>query len=172
MATLASHREHAPATARAEWTPQMALRYAWYVYLTLLVIPFLLFLYVVWSGDRSAEVPGRELANRWFIGTVAYMVLVVPASFFLRSRYFQGYWTGDCVSPRNYFKGMLVVWLALEIGGLLSLAGCLVTRSFAPCILPALVGFMMFAALWPSGRAMICGDRGASDDPEKYEEPR
>jgi hypothetical protein len=172
MATLVSHREHTAETTDSGWTPQMALRYAWYVYLALLVIPFLLFLYVVWAGDRSAEIPGRALANRWFIGTVAYIVLVVPASFFLRSRYFQGYWSGDCVSPRNYFKGMLVSWLALEIGGLLSLTGCLVTGSFAPCILPALVAFMMFAALWPNGRAMICRDRGASDDPERYEEPR
>jgi hypothetical protein len=172
MATLTSHREHVAAAVGNEWTPQTALRYSWYAFLTLLVIPMLLFLYVVWSGDRTADSPDRALAQRWFIGTVAYMVLVVPASFFLRSRYLQRYWSGECVAPADYFRGMMVSWVALEVGGLLSLAGCLVTGTFAPCILPAIVAFMMFVALWPSGRAMICRDRGASDDPEEYEEPR
>src|SRR5688572_9198968 len=122
MATLTSHQDHAAqlTPVHNEWTPQKALSYSWYAFLTLLVIPFLLFLYVVWSGDRGTELANRDLANRWFIGTVAYMVLVVPASFFLRSRYFQGYWTGECVSPGNYFKGMMVSWVALEIAGLLS----------------------------------------------------
>ena len=82
------------------------------------------------------------------------------------------YWSGECVPPRNYFKGMLVVWVALEIGGLLSLTGVMMTRSFAPCILPALVAFMAYLAMWPTGRAMVCRDRGATDDPERYEEPR
>jgi hypothetical protein len=127
----------------------------------------------LWSGDSgTTETRDLWLANRWFLWTVAYMVVVVPASFFARSRFFRGYWTGNCVAPRNYFRGMLVTWLALEVGGLLSIAGCLMTRSFAPCILPALVAFMMFVALWPAGRAMVCHDRGESDDPEKYEEPR
>jgi hypothetical protein len=182
MATVASHSDHAHPHPRAEWTPQVALRYSWYAFLTLLVIPFIFFLYTVWAMDRglwtggggtgTGETRNLWLANRWFIGTVAYIVFIVPASFFLRSRFFRGYWTGNCVAPGNYFKGMLTVWLALEIGGLLSITGCLVTRAFAPCILPALVAFMMFVVLWPSGRAMICNDRGSSDDPEKYEEPR
>lgn len=173
MATVASHRDPSDAPVRGELTPQRALRYAWFSYLTLLVIPLLLFLYVVaQSGDRAAAGRDLGLANRWFIGTVAYVVLVVPASFFLRSRFFRGYWSGNRVAPRDYLKGMMTVWLALEVGGLLALTGCLVTGSFAPCILPAIVAFMAFAALWPNGRAMICNDRGASDDPEKYEEPR
>ena len=110
---------------------------------------------------------------RWFIGCVAYVVLIVPASFFLRSRFFRAYWNvGECVSPRNYFLGMVSTWVALEIAGLLSITGCLVTRTFAPCIIPAAVAFMAFVMLWPNGRAMVCRDRGESDDPEKYEEPR
>jgi hypothetical protein len=175
MATLASsHREHVGAHAVAAWTPQAALRYAWFAYLALLVIPAILLLYTVWSNDHAGEGVGdRDLATRWFIACVAYVVVVVPASFFVRSRFFRAYWTaGQCVSPRNYFMGMMVTWVALEVAGLLSITGCLVTRTFAPCILPAVVAFMTFVALWPSGRAMVCRDRGESDDPEKYEEPR
>jgi hypothetical protein len=165
--------------SKAAWTPKLALRYAWYCWLVMLVIPFLVFLGTVWSFMSSSDSilgagqrPNMDLANGWFIASVAYMVLIVPASFFVRSRFFRGYWRGECVSPRDYFKGMMTVWVALEIGGLLSLAGCIMSRAMAPCILPSLVAFMMFVAMWPSGRAMVCLDRGVSDDPEKYEEPR
>lgn len=171
MALLASH--HTQGLTHKELTPQQALRYAWYVYLVMLATPFLLFLYVTWSlsggGLLRRDV---SLSDGWFIGSVAYMVLIVPASFFVRSRYFKEYWTGGCVAPKNYLTGMLITWTALEIGGLLSLLGCLVSRSLLPSLLPALAAFMMFAVLWPNGRAMICAGRGSSDDPEHYEEPR
>ena len=174
MATLASHRETTSVHALDNWTPQQGLRYAWYAYLTLLVLPLLLFLYTVVMADRGADgLQDRDVAMRWFIRCVAYIVVVVPVSFFIRSRCFRAYWNvGECVSPRNYVTGMLVTWVALEMAGLLSITGCLVSRTFAPCIIPAAVAFMAFVALWPSGRAMICHDRGESDDPEKYEEPR
>ncbi len=38
MATLASHREPANVHSSDNWTPQQGLRYAWYAYLTLLVL--------------------------------------------------------------------------------------------------------------------------------------
>ncbi len=75
------------------------------------------------------------------------------------------------MAPRQYLKGMYVVWGALEVGGLLSLFGCVMSRSLVPGILPAIAAFVMFVVLWPNGRAMTCAG-GASDDPEKYEEPR
>ena len=74
--------------------------------------------------------------------------------------------------PKSYLVGMLGVWATIEIGGLASLIGCLVTRSLLPTLLPALVAFMLFVPLWPSGRSMICSHKGDSDDPETYEEPR
>src|SRR6476620_4220648 len=77
MATVASHREHAGAPTVDSWTPQMGLRYAWFAYLALLVIPLLLFLYTVWNAEGGADgVHNRDLATRWFIGCVAYVVLV------------------------------------------------------------------------------------------------
>jgi hypothetical protein len=140
----------------------------------MLVLPLLLTLYVVWTlgGATTSERRDLPLANGWFIASVAYMCLVAPASFFIRSRFFRDYWKGQCVPPRQYLKGMYVVWGALEVGGLLSLVGCLMSRSLLPGLLPAVAAFVMFVVLWPSGRAMVCSDRGASDDPEKYEEPR
>lgn len=159
--------------AGKELTPEVALRYAWGGWLTMLACPFVLFLYVAWSlmGDQPMR-RNRPLSDVWFLASVAYMVLIVPATFFIRSRLFRAYWKGDCVAPRAYLTGMYTVWGALELGGLLSLAGCLASRSLLPSLMPAIAAFMMFVVLWPSGRAMICAGRGASDDPEHYEEPR
>jgi hypothetical protein len=99
------------------------------------------------------------------------MALVVPAAIFLRSYIFKAYWAGDTVHPKSYLKGMLGVWATIEIGGVLALVGCLVSHSLLPNLLPALVAFMLFTPLWPSGLAMVrhCGNQ---DDPSEYKEPR
>jgi hypothetical protein len=175
MATLVS--SHAPGQPAArELTPERALRYAWYTWLTMLAVPFVFFLYVVHrfsQGHDARSAPGTiPFSDAWFLATVAYMVVVVPAFFFVRSRYFKRYWTGECVPPRNYLTGMTLLWASLEVGGLLSMIGCLATRSLMPCLLPAIVGLVMFLTQWPNGRAMVCKGRGATDDPETYEEPR
>jgi hypothetical protein len=167
VATLA-----VPARDRSELSPGQALRVAWCCWLMLLSIPALVFLIVMWrmmDGDVSAlDGPASE---RWFLVTMAYLAIAVPSSFFLRSHVFKAYWSGQCVSPRSYLKGMLTVWLAIEIGGIMALLGCLLTDSLLPNLLPAMVAFILFIPFWPSGRAMTrpCGHE---DDPENYEEPR
>lgn len=171
MASIASHSSNVPSPRSL--SSQSALQYAWYVWLILLACPFLLFLYVVWTLMHSRAGAGNEwLSDRWFLVAVAYIVFVVPGSLFLRSRWFQPYWKGQSVQPYDYLKGMFVVWGALEVGGLFSLIGCLASGSLLPSLLPALAAFMLFVILWPSGRAMMSNSRGASDDPERYEEPR
>lgn len=180
MASIVSHHPASSSAdhsggGRAELTPQKALRRAWFTYLTMLAIPAVLF--VVTLFTLAGEGYGftrrdRSMWDVWFIGAVAFLVIAGPAAFFVRSRMFRGYWTGECVAPRAYLSGMIVVWATLELGGIISLVGALMSHSLFPYILPALVAFMMYVALWPSGRAMTCGDRGRSDDPERYEEPR
>src|SRR5215207_8620691 len=109
MATLVS--SHARDHARgADLTPRQALRYAWYIWLAMLAIPALFFLYVAWQiGDRPHDAIDRPYSNGWLIGSVLYMILAGPAAFFMRSRYFKGYWSGDCVVPRNYLIGMSIL---------------------------------------------------------------
>lgn len=152
-------------------TAATALRYAWCSWLTFLLLPFFLFLYVV--VNLTDETSTRHLASAqvWFVISMAYMATVVPGAIFWRSRLFKPYWQGHTVSPRDYLRGMFLVWLSLEVGGLLSLTGSLVNHSLLPNLLPALVAFMLFTPLWPSGRAMT-RRIGNHDDPETYEEPR
>jgi hypothetical protein len=157
---------------RRELTPNGALRQAWYWYLSLLSVPFLLFLTAVLILNCRENLPAPlPVRNAWFIGSIAYMGIATPIAFAIRSRFFRSYWRGEGVAPRAYLSGMLVVWLTFEIGGIVSLIGCLASNSLAPCLLPALTAFMFFTPQWPNGRAM--SERtGNTDDPEIYQEPR
>ena len=170
MAVLVS--THGQGHAGHDMSPTTALKYAWRIWMTMLALPAVLFIFVIWHAGQERGPVDLSHPIGWFIAAVAYMVLLVPFAFFLRSRYFKNYWRGERVAPRDYLIGMTVLWVALEIGGILSLVGCLVTRSLLPCMFPALVAFGMFAIHWPNGRAMVAAGRGATDDPETYEEPR
>ena len=97
-------------------------------------------------------------------------VHVLPAC--TRSHLFRPYWAGRTVSPRAYLKGTIILWLSLELGGILSMAGCSITHSLLPNLLPAMAAFILFALLWPAGTPMVCPNRGNLDDPERYVEPR
>ena len=167
MATIAA----VPVQERTHLTPGQALRIAWVSWLGLLAAPALMCLFVMWNL-LDDELPGDAAqAQRWFLATMIYMAVAIPAAFFWRSHEFKCYWDGCVVSPRNYLKGMLIVWLTMEVGGMMALAGCLVTRSLLPNLLPAMVAFMLFTPFWPSGRAMT-HPVGNDDDFEVYEEPR
>jgi hypothetical protein len=173
--TLSGSTPHL-ATPRQEMTPGMALRFAWVTYIVLLFIPFFLFIGVIWAAINSSAPSLDNLtltspAAKWCIGSFVYLALVVPCAIFWRSHVFQSYWKGERVAPPAYLNGMLTVWIALEIGGILSLVGCLVSDSIMPGMLPAAVAFVLFTPLWPSGRAMV-NTKGDSDDPAHYQEPR
>jgi hypothetical protein len=122
-------------------------------------------------GGAEAGHPHPE-TRTWFLASSIYLLLAVPASFFWRGHIFKAYWSGKIVPPQKYLFGMLTVWLALEAGGILSLIGCAIDHALLPNLLPALVAFMFYVTLWPSGRAMVRHSVGAAEDPEVYEEAR
>jgi hypothetical protein len=154
-----------------EFTPGQALRSAWLAWLIMLCIPALMFLAVMWATMATSEPPKGRFAEAWFIGCMIYLGIAVPGAFFWRSHYFKNYWAGKVVKPRDYFKGMFIIWLSMEIGGILALIGCLISNSLVPNILPALVAFMLFTPFWPTGRAMT-NPMGNDPDSEIYEHPR
>ncbi len=160
-------------TVRFQLTPTAALRRAWIVWLALLACPYILFLVLVWRITASDEVSrDMALAQRWFSASTVYLIVAVPAALFLRSHCFKSYWAGMKVTSRAYLTGSVILWASLELGGILSLIGCLMTHSLLPNLFPALVSFMLFASLWPTGAPMVCSNRGNLEDPEGYAEPR
>jgi hypothetical protein len=155
-------------------TTRQAMRIAWWLWFSLLLLPFIYFIAVMVAlmNEAGAGTPRNESAsNMWFIGSVIFMCVVAPLSFFLRSHLFRPYWRGEVVPPKAYVMGMAAVWLALELSGIVSLTGCLVTKSLLPCILPGIAAFVLFLPLWPSGHAMVRRNVGNADDPGRYEEP-
>ena len=163
---------HADGHGERDLSPSAALRYAWYWYLSLLFVPFLMFLAVITTLNYKEGTPSHMvLRNWWFVSAIVFQIVAGPIAFWLRSRLFRAYWRGEAVSPRHYLQGMLIVWITFELGGLLSLIGCLASNSLLPCLLPALAAFMFFTPVWPNGKAMV-RPTGNTDDPEIYSEPR
>jgi hypothetical protein len=161
---------------RAEMTPGSALRIAWVSYVIFAFLPFFLFVGVIVHAMNSTTPVVDPLAfgstaAKWCIGSLTYLAIGVPCAIFWRSHLFRAYWRGQRVAPSAYLHGMVAVWVALEIGGLLSLVGCLVSDSVMPGLLPAAVAGVLFAPFYPNGRAMVT-TQGHSDDPESYQEPR
>ncbi len=149
---------------------QATLRRAWAWWLTLLLIPFALFLTLL--GYLSLSPPkNAEIGQLYFIAAVIWLGVAVPASFFVRARYFRDYWAGGLTKPADYLRGTLAAWVTIEIGGLIAIVGCFMSNSMTPNVLPAVVAFILFTPFWPSGEAMTI-PLGDEDDPEVMRHPR
>ena len=157
---------------RPPLTSASALNYAWTVWLLCLACPYVLFLFVVWYiAGTQADPADMAWWNPWFFASNLYLIVAVPSAIFWRSHVFRSYWAGLTVSPRAYLQGTIIMWVALETGGILSLVGCLITHSLLPNLFPALVSFILFSSLWPTGAPMVAST-GHLEDPEQYAEPR
>jgi hypothetical protein len=156
---------------KAQLTVADALRHAWTAYIVMLILPFFLFMGVVVWLTMTSVTPNVWLGHAWFAVSMVWIGVAVPASFWVRARLFRAYWSGSVVEPHDYLRGMLTVWVTIEVGGILGLLGCVVSGSLTPCILPALLAFMLFTPFWPSGEAMV-NPVGAEDDSEVFKHPR
>lgn len=149
---------------------QSTLRRAWAWWLTLLLVPFILFLtLLVYLSMSPAKNP--EVGSSYVIASILWLGLGVPAGFMVRWRFFRDYWAGGLCKPADFLHGTLSAWIAIEIGGLISLIGCFVDNSLTPNIVPAVVAFIVFTPFWPSGEAMTKA-LGRLDDPEIMRHPR
>lgn len=150
-----------------------AMRVAWWSWFAMLILPFVLFLGVVVALNMNDD-PSRvrpRVGSGWFVFNMAYLAVSVPLAFFVRSHLFKRYYNGQSVSTRHYLMGMMIVWIVLEIGGILSIAGTWFSGTFGPNIIPAVVAFVLFLTQWPKGNAIV-RPTGDKEDFEQYEEPR
>ncbi|MGD0539987.1 MAG: hypothetical protein ABSB33_00580 [Tepidisphaeraceae bacterium] len=150
---------------------KLALLWAWLCWAILLVIPFLLLQWVIWRLHTVEVARPHADAAKWFVAAMAYLLVILPGSFFWRGHLFKNYWLGRPVAPHKYVVATISIGLALALGGVFSLIGCLVTHSLMPNLIPALLSLLLFAIHWPTGRAMV-RPVGHVEDPQVYEEPR
>lgn len=154
-----------------ELGPTAALRLAWIWWIVLLLIPFFYFMATIWVLAAEVGGPRPTVGLTFFWLSLAWLLVAMPTSFMLRNYCFRGYWEGRPVEPRSYLKGMVTIWVAAEVGGLLAITGVLLSGQLLPCLLPAAVAFMLFTPFWPSGGAMF-EPVGGYEDEEIYRYPR
>jgi Zn-dependent protease with chaperone function len=158
--------------SRDELSREWAMRQAWKIWLTLLITPFILVLValmrILWSDRVEA---GREAGTAFFLIGMLYLTLAIPASYFLRGKYFARYYRNHTVAPKNYLKGMAITWGAAVVGGLISVVGIMVNKRVAPEIIPGMVALVFYCTTFPNGRAMT-RPIGGTDDHGVYKEPR
>jgi hypothetical protein len=156
----------------SEMTPSQSLKTAWILWIVLAAMPLPFFIAVLAQQLNSdGQAAANAVVYRWFIGTLIFIALAIPAGFFLQRRFFKDYWNRQPVAPFRYFLGMLSVWVSLNVCGLIALVGCLATRSLLPNLIPAILVFALFFVLWPNGHAMsrpLISEQDGAD----YEEPR
>jgi hypothetical protein len=142
------------------------------LWLGMLALPFVVFLSVVAYLLGSHGPVQTDLAHTWFLLSLGWVGFAIPGAYFLRSQvFFKEYGAGGVVPPGRYLMGMTTVWLAIEIGGLLGLAGCFMSGSLMPDLIPSLVAFVLFLTMWPTGSAMTEAT-GDVDDPAVFHHPR
>lgn len=160
-----------PREGDREMTAQQALRKAWGIWLAMLLIPFVVFIALLWSLLWGELQPEGRLAVGFFWASMVWLLFAVPGAFILRNNMFKAYWNGETVDPTTYLRGMITIWLAPEIGGLLALIGCWISGTLLPGLFPAAIAFMLFTPFWPTGRAMS-DPVGQADDDEIFRHPR
>lgn len=156
----------------SEMSSSQSLKTAWFLWILLAAMPLPFFIAVLMQQlNQEVTAAQNPVVYKWFIGTLIFTAIAVPAGFFLQQRFFRSYWKGQPVAPLKYLLGMLSVWVALNVCGLIALSGCLATRTLLPNLLPAVLIFGLFCVLWPNGHAMsrpLVSEQDAAD----YEEPR
>ncbi|MFA9477591.1 hypothetical protein ACERK3_04705 [Phycisphaerales bacterium AB-hyl4] len=152
-------------------TMERALRLAWIWWTVFLLTPAALFVVVMWSLVFGEGTTRPMLGQVFFLVSLAWLLLATPGAFLLRHHVYRSYWEGRSVDPESYLKGMITIWIAPEVGGIIALVGVLFSGTLLPNLLPAAVAFMLFAPFWPTGRAMV-DTVGAADDDEVFRHPR
>ena len=176
-ASQSSHTSHIAGGHPVSFRDKLATQrgtYAltWAIWITYLITPFLAFFGTVLFLMINESVIHKGVGEVWFITMMIWVAGGIPLAFFVRSKlYFQNYWKGHTVSPRQYLKGMLLVWTVIELAGLLSIVGCIVTGELVPNLIPALFGFVVFITQWPNASAMT-KTTGNKADSSLFQYPR
>lgn len=144
----------------------------WAIWIAYLITPFFVLLGSVLFLMAQQSVVHKGMGETWFITMMIWIGAGIPMAFYIRSKlYFRSYWEGKPVSPRQYLRGMLLVWTVIELAGILSLVGCIVSGELIPNLIPALLAFVVFITQWPNASAMT-EVTGNKDDPSVFQHPR
>ncbi len=115
---------------------------------------------VIRRSPMSTEPIPREQLMLLFYVAMGMCFATIPLGLFIRGQVFKAGWVGDVVKPANYLQGCLVAWAMCEGTAVFSLVICLLSRTFVPYAIPAVIASVVLLALWPNGRALWPPDKG------------
>lgn len=130
-----------------------AVNWAWRALVALPVAAFFLAAGTWAIGVGETGEPGGW-GLIFLLAALLCLALVVPPVFVLRSHCFRAAWRGRPVDPPSYVRGLMTVWVVLEMVVLLSLASCLAYGDLLPGVLPGVLAWTLLAFCGPSERAL------------------
>src|SRR5688572_28149545 len=142
-----SHQQNNLTTneSTGRWGQEVTLQLAWTTWIALLATPFVVlpFALHMTPGGRGSG-PQPELAERWFLIVMVYLLVALPVVLLIRAYLFKSFWRGRGVLPRSYYIGMFAVWAVIVLAGLTAELVCVVTATLVPNILPALLALFIY----------------------------
>lgn len=108
---------------------------------------------VINSNSDSAIKP--ELTLKLFGLNAGLLVVNVILGTFIRSQIYKRSWRGHVVSPLGYFTGNVVMLALLEMVIFFGILVSILSKSFMPSILPAVLAMMVYGVNYPHGGPMF-----------------
>ncbi len=144
QAALGTELERSNALSAAVW--------AWRGLIAIPLVAFLVVIATSGLGPTSGWLHGWGLI--FLVVALLWLALVTPPVYILRSHCFRAAWRGKPIDPPSYVRGLVTVWVVLEIIVMLSLASCVASGSLLPGVLPGALALMLLAFSGPQARAL------------------
>ena len=137
------------------WSREHVRELAWTTWVILLATPFVVLPFALhMTPSASGSGPKPELAEKWFLVVMVYLLVALPVALLIRSYLFRSFWQGRSVVPRVYYVGVFIPWAVVAVAGLVAELVCIATATLVPNILPALLALFIYLMLWPTGAVM------------------
>lgn len=146
-----------------------AMQIAWGIYLALGLLPAAFSVLGIWVS-LLAESSDPDLSLWFMIAGSVWLSIAIPVALLIRRAAFSAYYDGGLVSPANFLRGSIPLWIAVVSGGLIGQVGWIVSRTPVVSSLVAVCALVVYLVFHPTGHAMT-RPVGGHDDPALYEEP-
>ena len=137
-----------------------ALSWARWLWRGLMLMPVIVFILIMQELQASPG-GGSVWGVIFLVLALLWLALAAPVAYVLRSHCFRASWFGKPVDPESYVRGLITVWVVLEVVAILSLASCAASGSLLPGVLPGTLALILMALSGPSARALGLDEEAA-----------
>lgn len=118
------------------------------------VLVFMLVVGII-LANTAAKPVDAQFATVLLVVLLALLVTELPIGYFVRMQVYKRSWQGDVISPSGYSTGNIILFACCESVALFALIVVLITRSYWPAIIPAVIAMAIMVVNFPNGRAMF-----------------